>query len=347
MGLECAVEVELRIRMRDVAQRAHVSEATVSRVVNGKAGVSAETRASVLAVLAELGYQPPGLDAPARIGLVGLIVPELDNPIFPLFAQSIEARLLTRGYASVLCCAGRTGAKEEDYVPTLLDRRAAGIVFVSGRHSIVDADHTIYHSLLERHLPLVFVNGAADGIAVPSVGTDEAAAASIAVEHLARLGHRRIGFLTGSLSHVCVGRRYAGYRDTIDRLGLDDNPELVARSTFTVAGGHAAAPKLLSAGGTAIITANDLMALGVIRAARQIGLDVPADVSVIGYDDTELISFTDPPLTTIRQHVGVISDHAVEVLMSQIEGRSLEASEYLVRPDLIVRGSTGRVAPTA
>ncbi len=345
-GLECAREAELRIRLRDVAQRSNVSEATVSRVINGKAGVSAETRASVLAVLAELGYQPPGLDAPTRIGLVGLIVPELDNPIFPLFAQSIEARLLTRGYVSVLCCAGRIGAKEEDYVPTLLDRRVAGMVFVSGRHSIVDGDHTIYRSLLDRHLPLVFVNGAADQIAVPSVGTDEAAAASIAVEHLARLGHRRIGFLTGSFSHVCVGRRYAGYRDTIDRLGLDDDPELVMRSTFTVAGGQAAAPQLLNAGATAIITGNDLMALGVIRAVRQAGLEVPADVSVIGYDDTELISFTDPPLTTVRQHVGVISDHAVEVLMSQIEGRSLEASEYLVRPDLIVRGSTGPLTAT-
>lgn len=337
----------MRIRMRDVARRAHVSEATVSRVVNGKAGVSAETRASVLAVLAELGYQPPGLDAPARIGLIGLIVPELDNPIFPSFAQSIEARLLTLGYVSVLCCAGRIGAKEEDYVPTLLDRRVAGIVFVSGRHSIVDGDHTIYRSLLDRHLPLVFVNGAADQIAVPTVSTDEVAAASIAVEHLARLGHRRIGFLTGSFSHVCVGRRYAGYRGAIDRLGLDDDPELVARSTFTVSGGEAAAPRLLDAGATAIITGNDLMALGVISAVRRAGLDVPADISVVGYDDTELISFTDPPLTTVRQHVGVISDHAVEVLMSQIEGRSLEASEYLVRPDLIVRGSTGPLTRTA
>jgi alanine racemase len=337
----------VRIRLRDVAQRANVSEATVSRVLNGKTGVSPTTRASVLAVLAELGYQPPGLEAPARIGLVGLIVPELDNPIFPMFAQSIEARLLTRGYVSVLCCAGRIGAREEDYVPTLLDRRVAGIVFVSGRHSIVDADHAIYDSLLERHLPLVFVNGAADHVAIPSVGTDEVAAASIAVEHLARLGHRRIGFLTGSFSHVCVGRRYAGYRDSIDRLGLDDDRELVVRSTFTVAGGQAAAPKLLDAGATAIITGNDLMALGVVRAVRQVGLDVPADVSVVGYDDTELISFTDPPLTTVRQHVGVISDHAVEVLMSQIDGRSLEAAEYLVRPDLIVRGSTGPLTATA
>jgi alanine racemase len=330
----------MRIKLQDVARRAGVSEATVSRVINGKSGVSPARRASVLSVLAELGYDPPHLRGTERAGLVGLIVPELDNPIFPAFAQAIEARLLARGYVSVLCCAGRIGATEEDYVPTLLDRGAAGMIFVSCRHAIVDADHEIYRELHARRLPMVFANGGIAGLGVPSVSCHEEVAARIAVEHLASLGHRRVGFLTGRFEHVCVIRRHAGYRSAVDELGLDGDPDLVATSLFSVEGGRAGAHRLLEAGATGIVAASDLMALGAIRAVRETGRRVPEDVSVIGYDDTDLMRFTDPPLTSIRQPVDAIADHTVELLLAQIAGRPYAEAEYLVRPELVVRSTT-------
>lgn len=338
----------MRIKLQDVAARAGVSEATVSRVMNGRPGVAASTRRGVLAVLAEMGYEPPGLRDGARVGLVGLIVPELDNPIFPAFAQAIEARLLSQGYVSVLCCAGRTGASEDDYVPTLLEHDVAGIIVVSGRHADVEGDHEIYRRLLQRRTPLVFVNGAVDGLDVPSVSTDEEAAATVAVEHLAHLGHRRIGFLTGSPNYVPVIRRLAGFHRTIVRLGLDRDDDLVASSIFTVAGGRVGAQRLIEAGATAIVAASDVMALGVIGAARDAGLAVPDDVSVVGYDDTEFMAYTDPPLTTVRQPVEHISEHAVQVLLAQVSGQAFGTSEYRVRPDLVVRSTTARCrAPVA
>lgn len=332
----------MRIRLRDVADRAGVSEATVSRVMNGKPEVAASTRRDVLAVLGEMGYEPPGLRGEPRPGLVGLMLPELDNPIFPAYAQALESRLLARGYVSVLCCAGRIGASEDDYLPTLFDHGVVGIVVVSGRHADLDGDHEIYASLVQRGLPLVFVNGRVDALDVPSVSSDEFAAATIAVEHLAHLGHHRVGILTGPTHYVPVVRRLEGYHQAVDLWGLEHDERLVVSSMFTVAGGRVGARRLLDAGATAIVAGSDVMALGAIHAAREAGLDVPGDISVVGYDDTELMAYTDPPLTTVRQQVEPISEHAVEVLMAQVAGQACGPGSLDVRPELVVRASTAR-----
>ncbi|CAN5409169.1 LacI family DNA-binding transcriptional regulator [soil metagenome] len=335
----------MRIRLQDVAARAGVSEATVSRVMNGKPEVASTTRRDVLAVLAEMGYVPAGLRGETRAGLVGLMLPELDNPVFPAYAQALESRLLARGYVSVLCCAGRSGASEDDYVPTLLDHGAVGLVVVSGRHADLDGDHDIYRSLLRRRFPLVFVNGSVDGLDIASVSTDEGVAAGVAVDHLVQLGHERIGFLSGPTHYLPVVRRLTGFRVAMVLAGLDVEASEIVSSTFTVAGGRVGAQQLFAAGVTGIVAGSDVMALGAIRAAREMGMDVPADVSVVGYDDTELMAYTDPPLTTVRQPVDEISEHAVELLLAQVEGKTIGPSTFEVRPDLVVRGSTARRRP--
>lgn len=335
----------VRIRLQDVAARAGVSEATVSRVLNAKPGVRDSTRSTVLGVLAELGYDPPALRSPTRRGLMGLIVPELDNPIFPAFAQAIEARLLGRGYVSVLCCAARTGPTEDDYVPMLLEHGVAGIIVVSGKHADTAADHELYRGIVRRRVPLVFVNGAAEHVSVPSVSSDEALAARMAVEHLVHLGHRRIGILTGPTFYVPVIRRLEGFRRSLADLGAEVDPDLEVVTMFTMAGGRVGAQRLLAAGATAIVTSNDIMALGAVGAVRDAGLEVPDDVSVVGYDDTPLMSCTDPPLTTVRQPVDAIAEHAVQVLLAQVDRQAYEASDYVVAPELVVRSSTAPRRP--
>lgn len=332
----------MRIRLQDVAALAEVSEATVSRVMNGKAGVSPATKAKVVKVLAELGYEPEALRTSPRVGSVGLVVPELDNPIFPAFAQAIESLLLANGYVSVLCCASRSSATEDDYVETLLDRGVAGIIVVSGRHADVGGDHSHYAELVEQRVPLVFVNGHVAGLPVPSVSCDEAAAARAAHDHLRELGHERIGFLTGPDCYVPVIRRLAGFTDAAIRSGVtkQDLRHLVSESMFTLEGGDAGARRLLDHGVTGIIAGSDIMALGAIRAVRQRGLSVPDDVSVVGYDDTPLMRFTDPPLTTVRQPVRHITQHTVEILLGQIGGKVYDDSEFLIEGELIARAST-------
>lgn len=337
----------MRARLSDIARQADVSEATVSRVLNDRPGVAAETRQAVLTALDVLGYERPARLRKRSAGLVGLVVPELDNPIFPAFAQTIESALAQSGYTPVLCTQTPGGVTEDEYVEMLLDRQVAGIVFVSGLHADTAADHERYRKLIARPLPIVLINGYAEGIEAPFVSCDDREAGELAVEHLVALGHRRIGLITGPDRFLPVQRKLAGFRAAMRRLvGASDAEidELIALSLFGVEGGKAAANRLLDKGVTGITCGSDLMALGAIRAARQRGLSVPGDVSVVGYDDSPLMAFTDPPLTTLRQPVIAMAVAAVRALVDEINGHAAPNSEYVFRPELVSRGSTG-IAP--
>jgi LacI family transcriptional regulator, repressor for deo operon, udp, cdd, tsx, nupC, and nupG len=336
----------MRARLSDIAHQADVSEATVSRVLNDRPGVSAETRQAVLTALDVLGYERPARLRKRSAGLVGLVVPELDNPIFPAFAQVIESNLAQSGYTPVLCTQTPGGVTEDEYVEMLLDRQVSGIVFVSGLHADTAADHERYRKLIARPLPIVLVNGYVSGVDAPFVSCDDREAGELGVAHLVALGHRRIGLISGPNRFMPVQRKTAGYRAAMERLMGAVDEDLVSLSLFGVEGGQAAAARLLDRGVTGIVCGSDLMALGAIRAARQRGLSVPEDLSVVGYDDSPLIAFTDPPLTTLRQPVNAMAVAAVRALIDEIHGHATHRSEYVFRPELVVRSSTG-VAPVA
>jgi len=333
----------MRARLSDIARQADVSEATVSRVLNDRPGVAPETRQAVLTALDVLGYERPARLRKRSAGLVGLVVPELDNPVFPAFAQAVESALAQSGYTPVLCTQTPGGVTEDEYVEMLLDRQVSGIIFVSGLHADTTADHDRYRKLIARPLPIVLVNGYAEGLEAPFVSCDDREASELAVSHLVALGHRRIGLVTGPDRFIPVQRKVAGYRATMSRLvrATDSElTELTELSLFGVEGGGAAAGRLLDRGVTGLVCGSDLMALGAIRAARQRGLSVPAEVSVVGYDDSALIAFTDPPLTTLRQPVNAMAVTAVRTLIDEIHGHAAPISEYVFRPELVVRGST-------
>jgi DNA-binding LacI/PurR family transcriptional regulator len=333
-----------RARLADIAIQAGVSEATVSRVLNGRPGVAEATRQAVLTALDVLGYERPARLKQHSAGLVGLIVPELDNPIFPMFAQVIESALAHHGYTPVLCTQTPGGVHEDDYTQMLLERGVAGIVFVSGLHADSSADPARYVALRRRGLPIVLVNGYIDGVDAPFVSNDDVTSMDLAVTHLVAQGHTRIGLALGPRRFVPVIRKITGFRDAMRRhLGLDDVDDWVECSLFSVEGGTAAAGRLVDAGCTAVICGSDLMALGAIRAVRDRGLEVPRDVSVVGYDDSPLIAFTDPPLTTVRQSVQAMGSAAVRALLDEISGVATPRAEYVFRPELVVRGSTGSV----
>jgi LacI family repressor for deo operon, udp, cdd, tsx, nupC, and nupG len=326
------------IRLADIAVQAGVSEATVSRVLNDKPGVSPDTRQAVLTALDVLGYERPDRLRKRSAGLVGLVTPELENPIFPLFAQIIESAMAQVGYTPVLCTQTPGGVTEDEYVEMLLDRAVAGIIFVSGLHADTTMDPDRYRKLIDRPLPVVLVNGYMADVNAPFISVDHQAAGRLGVAHLFSLGHRSIGLISGPERFVPVQRTLAGYRGALREHTLDEQVEL---SLFGVEGGHAAAARLLDRGVTGIICGSDLMALGAVRAARSRGLSVPRDVSVVGFDDSPLIAFTDPPLTTLRQPVRAMSNAAVQALIDEINGQPPPRSEYVFGPELVVRGSTG------
>lgn len=190
----------------------------------------------------------------------------------------------------------------------------------------------------------MLINGFSEKIAAPFISPDDRAAMWMAVQHLAELGHERIGLAVGQRRYVPVLRKIEGFTAAMRSvLGAGDQEieELVHHTLFSVEGGHAAAGVLLDRGCTAIICGSDLMALGAIRAVRQRGLSVPGDVSVVGFDDSPLIAFTEPPLTTIRQPVEAMATAAVDALLEEVGGESAQRVEYMFQPELVMRGSTG------
>jgi alanine racemase len=330
----------VRVRWREVAELAGVSEATVSRVMNGKPGVSERTKTVVLDAVDQLGATRLLRSRTLEAGLVGVVVPELDNPVFPAFAQALEARLAAAGYTCVLGCATQV-VDELEYLGTLVERGVAGIVIVSGRHADAQGDQSAYHELIAQGVPMVFVNGDAQGAPAPCVSCDDRRAAALAVHHLASLGHRRIGFVSGPTRYVVVQRKLEGYRAALAEVGADLDDDIVVDTVFSIEGGRAAVAPLLDAGATAAIAASDLMALGTVLGARERGRAVPADWSVVGYDDSALMAYTDPPLTTVRQPILAMCEHACQLLLAQLDGGGRVDREYLFRPELVVRASTG------
>src|SRR3954447_8700401 len=332
-------------KLADVARQARVSEATVSRVLNGKPGISDSTRQAVLTALDVIGYERPTHLRSRKARMVGLVVPELANPIFPAVAEVVAGALAQRGFNAVLCT--RTGTMSEaQYVEMLLERQVSGMIFAGGQYAEADAPHDHYTRLKQLRLPVVLVNAAADRIDFPRVSTDDAVAMEQAYAHLTYLGHERIGLIIGPLDHVPSLRKLHAFEQIAARIADAPEGQLVERTRFSIEGGHAAATKLLVGGATAIVCASDPLALGAVRAVRRAGRRVPADVSVVGYDDSVLMACTDPPLTTVRQPIEAIGRAAVEMLVGQVEGSPVADEELFFEPELVARGSTG-AAPVA
>jgi len=331
-------------RLAEVARKVGVSEATVSRVLNGKPGVSDSTRQAVLTALDVLGYERPTKLRGERARLVGLVLPELTNPIFPALAEIIGGALTQNGCTPLLCTQNAGGITEADYVDLLLAQQVSGVVFLGGNYSQAEAAHEHYDRLREVKLPTVLVNARIPRLSFPTVSTDDAAAAEQAILHLHQLGHRRIGMLMGPTDHIPSQRKLAAARPLLERLGAPLADDLVVQGLYSLESGQAGASRLLSRGATAIVCASDPLALGAVRAARRRGLSVPGQVSVVGYDDSALMSCTEPPLTTVRQPIESMGRTVIDLLLSQMAGTAEAGDELLFEPELVLRGSTGPVA---
>jgi DNA-binding LacI/PurR family transcriptional regulator len=325
--------------LRDVAQRAGVSLATASRVTTGTDGVRPETRARVEEAMRDLLYVPPGRKP--ETGAIGLLVPELTNPIFPALAQAMEARATEAGLATILCNTTAAAFREADYVHMLLDRRVDGMIFISCEMTHLAGEHGHYGKLVDEGARLVFVNGALDGLDVPCVSVDERHAGFLSTRHLISLGHERIGFVAGPADYLPTREKSAGREEALRQAGLPSNG-LVVHGDFTLEGGRRAARRLLQRADrpTGVICSSDVIAIGVVQEARELGLRVPHDLSVIGFDGIEAASWIDPPLTTIEQPIDQIASTAVELLQSVIDNPGRSLPRVLFQPRLRQGGTT-------
>ncbi|WP_437061907.1 LacI family DNA-binding transcriptional regulator [Streptomyces sp. enrichment culture] len=329
-------------RLAQVAKKVGVSEATVSRVLNGKPGVSEATRQSVLSALDVLGYERPTQLRGERARLVGLVLPELQNPIFPAFAEVIGGALAQQGLTPVLCTQTKGGVSEADYVELLLQQQVSGVVFAGGLFAQADAPHDHYRLLAERNIPVVLINASIENLDFPCIACDDAVAVEQSWRHLVSLGHERIGLVLGPSDHIPSRRKLAAAQETAAAMNTVLPDAHVERAMFSLEGGQAATTRLLDRGVTGIICASDPLALGAVRAARRRALHVPRDVSVVGYDDSAFMTCTEPPLTTVRQPIEAMGRAAVDLLCAQIQGTEVPHGELLFEPELVVRGSTAQ-----
>jgi DNA-binding LacI/PurR family transcriptional regulator len=330
--------------LRDVAQHAGVSVATASRVVSGFDGVRSETRDRVERAMRELLYVPPGR-RPAT-GVIGLLVPDLENPIFPALAQAMEERATEAGFASILCNTTAAAFREVDYVHMLLDRGADGMIFISCEMTNMSGDHDHYERLVEEGARIVFVNGALNTLSVPSVAVDERGAGELATQHLIGLGHKRIGYVAGPDYYLPTQQKAAGRETALRAAGIEPDGLVVHGSDFTVEGGREALRTLLGFDSppTGVICSSDLMAIGVLQEAVSQQLRVPEDLSVVGFDGIEAAAWTSPALTTVEQPIEEIAETAVNALRTLITDREKPLPDYSFRPRLNVRGSTAAPA---
>lgn len=340
----------MKVRLIDIAREAHVSEATVSRVLAGKSGVSADTRERVLRVARRLGRYSDAVvdDAP----LVGVVVPVHDNPIFPAFIDAITADLAAAGADALIATGARSAEEEARVCDRLVRAGAEGVIVISGMHADAAQGHDHYRDLATRGIRLALINGEMERVDAAFITTDDGFAVRLAVEHLVDLGHERIGLAVGDEHTWPVRQKVAGFDELAAELRAERGssaPELTSAFTdFSFAGGFQAAGELIAAGCTGIVCGSDVMALGAVAAAHDQGLRVPEDVSVVGYDDVPMARTVSPALTTVRQPVPIMARAAVRhALGTEHRSRRRSRSKFTVRPELVVRRSTGAHSRTA
>ena len=330
----------MRPRLSEIASRADVSEATVSRVLNAKPGVANSTRRKVLDVLADLGYDDVQRQHTGS-GAIGIVTPELTNPFFPHLAQHIESVFAHHGYISMVCSSTSETVHEQDFLDFLAAQQASGVVVINGRYALPGVGYGPYQNLVARGVPVVLVNGFTGQPPLPAVGINISEAASHAVRHLGSLGHQRIGLVVGPTRYPTANDFVAGYRSGLASLDIGFDEALVSETPWTLEGGQAAAAPLLERGVTGIVCSNDLMAVGVVAAAHAWGASVPDDLSVIGFDGSPLASFTDPPLTTLRQPVASMATAIASLLVGDHRNNNSVPTQRF-RAELVIGQSTGR-----
>ncbi len=327
--------------MRDVAEKAGVSITSVSHVINQTRPVSQELQQSIQAAMRELGYQPNALARSLRrkkTHIIGVIVPDSANPFFAEVTRALELALFKQQYAVILGNSDGKLEREHLYTNTLIEKQVDGIVFVAVGQTGQE------HALLiqKMQMPLVLVDRDVPRLAVDSVLADNAQGGRLATEHLLALGHRRIGCITGPSDLTPSADRVTGYRSALTNAQIPVDESIIRKGDFQFQSGFDAARQLLTLPQppTAIFACNDLTAVGAISAAVALGLRVPQDVSVVGFDDVPLASFANPPLTTIHQPSHEMGALAAEILLDRLQNRELPPRRKLLETRLVVRQST-------
>lgn len=327
-----------KVSIIDVAKKAGVSPATVSRVLNKTARVSPELTKKVLSAVSELNYVPDpfahGLKT-KRTRSIGLIISDITNPFFPELARGVEDYVSSMGYSLILCNTDAKPENEKRYVELLLNKGIDGLMFTSLR-----IGEDVIRTLLADNVPCVLVGRKPENIeGLVYVVTDNYKGGCIAGEYLLSLGHKRFVHVSGPLDNSAGRERLSGFIDTLRKYKIKEGDIKIIEGDFTMEGGYRSAGEILNSKPlpTAIFFANDAMAIGALQRFWEEKIDIPETFSIVGFDNIKVSSLVAPPLTTISQEIYKIGQLSAEEIIKIIEGEKGES--IILEPKLIERRS--------
>ncbi len=328
------------ITIYDIAEKAGVSIATVSRVINNSPGVKEETRERVMAVIKQANYSPNAMAAALtskKTYTVGLLIPDIANPFFAELARGIEDRANFYGYNVIICNTDNKPHKEKAYLRLLMQKRTDGIVFAAA-----EAGSAAITQLTRRGFPVVLLARELEGADLETVLVDNVEGGYLATKHLLELGHRQIAIVTETTTIKASQDRYYGYLKALEEEGIHPLEEYRIFNVGGIEAAQEASRKLLELPNppTAVVAFNDLVAIGLMEGAKKAGLKIPRDLSVVGFDDTIIATITDPPLTTMAQPIYQMGSCAIDRLVGLIKGESRGSKRMVLETRLVVRRST-------
>lgn len=325
----------------DVAQLAGVSPSTVSRYLNGSGRVSGKSQAAIREAMEKLGYRPDTTARAMRTGRtysIVVLVPDMANPYFVEIANAVERYVAPQGYSVIVCNTDEDPDRERTLIEAVVSRNVDGLIIIPSNRTAANIVS------LAQDVPVVVLDRPQAADLVFTVAGDNLSGGKLAATHLLELGHRSIAFLSGPPTIPTHGERYRGFREALDSYGVAMNPGLFWAAEASVKGGEEGVDRALSQGAgefTAIVASSDLLAIGAMRALRARGINVPEDVSVVGYDNIALSEYVFPSLTTIDQSKQEMGRLAAEMLLAHLESQTpLPASATLLPPRLVVRSTS-------
>jgi LacI family transcriptional regulator len=331
------------ITLRDVARRAGVHAGTASRALNPKtrALVNPETAKRVIEAADVLGYRPNPIARGLKTNrsfTIGVLLPDLTNPLFPPIVRGIEDALAKVGYTALLANSDNDPDKERLHFEAMKGRQVDGFILATA-----ERDHPLVEDAIAADVPIVLVNRTVDSRHAFAVITDDVKGAHLAVAHLVELGHTKIAHVAGPQRYSTGKARHRGFLEAMRTSGLVPDRKLIrAARTFTEDEGDRAFRRLLHDRGdfTAVFAGNDLLALGCYDVMGEVGLRCPQDVSIVGFNDIPFVDKLRPPLTTIRIPHYELGVRATELVLTRLQDASVEPRTALLEPELVVRGST-------
>lgn len=330
--------------MKDVARLANVSVMTASRAINGSTLVSRATAERVWRAVEELHYRPNLTARSLRINksrLVGLLIPDIENPVFASLTKYVEEAANAKGYNVIVGNTWENPDREAQYLDIMIGRQVDGVILSQVSRQSTELLKNSYAKIPAVLLDRTF------GTEMPLASVDNREAGALAADLLLRLGHRRFACLAGNPGLNVFLDRLEGYQERLGKSGVTLSPENIVHVDLSIASGVSAMEKILGQPArerpTAVFCANDLVAFGAIQSVIRSGLSVPGDISVIGVDNIPMSGLMTPPLTTIHQSFDVIAKAGFDLLHELIEGRKPEKSAVIIRPELVIRNSTAQV----